>query len=123
MLPLLIKLKFRMAILRPILKASTLNFESKLAILRTLVFSIFLYAAQAIQPSSKLQKFKPYDKFQIRCLRFILNWPRQIPNDLIELVAPITSITEHDYKNCIEIPTRINWESSSSELLLPLTCL
>ena len=83
-----------MAILRPIRKASTLNFESKLAILRTLVFSIFLYAAQAIQPSSKLKKFKPYDKFQIRCLRFILNWPRQIPNDLIELVVPITSITD-----------------------------
>ena len=36
------KAKIRMAILRPILKASTLNFESKLAILRTLVFSIFL---------------------------------------------------------------------------------
>ena len=88
------KAKIRMATLRPILKASTLNFESKLAILCTLVFSIFLYAALAIQPSSKLKRFKPYDKFQIRCLRFILNWPRQIPNDLIELVVPITSITD-----------------------------
>ena len=83
-----------MATLRPILKASTLNFESKLAILRILVFSIFLYAAQAIQASSKLKKFKLYDKFQIICLRFILNWPRQISNDLIELVIPITSITD-----------------------------
>ena len=45
-----------------------------------------------IKLKSEWRFFAP--SFQIRCLRIILNWPRQIPNDLIELVVPITSITD-----------------------------
>ena len=88
------KAKRKMAILRPILRLSTLNINSKLSLLKTLVFSILLYAAQAISPSQKLHTFNKYDKFQTRCLRFILNLPRQTPDYVIKHLIKIPTITD-----------------------------